>query len=108
MSKRDNKGRFKAGASGNPGGRPKGSSNKTAAELRELYAEVSFEALQELLRRIPRLSDALLVKLAQSTGEYTTPKMRQTQQQIDFSNMPPHEAARVVLEAANIIENEQE
>jgi hypothetical protein len=62
---------FKAGESGNPNGRPKGTENKVTKEIREAYANLIHgnldnitEWLQRVAARDPQRAIDLLIKLS--------------------------------------------
>lgn len=48
--------KFKPGQSGNPGGRPKGSSNKTAEQIREAYRKIVSERIDSLQDDLDKMS----------------------------------------------------
>lgn len=77
---------FKKGQSGNPLGRPKGSSNSNARMIREKFNEVVENQLQNLdgwlldiAKEDPKAALDMIVKLA----EYCLPKLSRVQSEVE-------------------------
>lgn len=88
--------KFKPGKSGNPGGRPKGTSNKSAAELRghvsRLWSDLYDQVLQDIRQLKPRERVQALVALT----EYVLPKLQRQETVVDVSKMTAAEIDTLV------------
>lgn len=101
---RDNKGRFKPGASGNPVGRPKGAKNKAGREIKETLAEGLAARTQRYFEELDKLAGLDYVKEFRAGCSVILPK--ETAQKIDLSRMTEEQAAAVIMEI--IAEDEEE
>lgn len=99
--------KFKPGTSGNPAGRPQGAKDKTgrAAKSRALaFIRVYFDsgqARKDWQKMKPYERWSIICRLL----SIVIPK--ETNQRINLAGMNPSEAARLVLEAANLLEEEE-
>lgn len=65
---------FKKGQIGNPQGRPKGSQNKTAIELKQVISEIISNETEELTTRLNSLPDKDRVELLIKLLPFVLPK----------------------------------
>jgi len=71
------KGQFKPGKSGNPAGRPKGSTNKITKELRAVLKTVVFDELERLPGTLEELEPEKRAELLTKLLPYVMPKIQQ-------------------------------
>lgn len=99
--------KWQPGQSGNPAGRPRGAKDKAGKDaklvalsfIQEYFAEG--QAGKDWKRMQPFQRWTIICRLL----GLTIPK--ETNQKINLTGMQPQEAARLVLEAANLLEEEE-
>lgn len=67
--------KFKKGESGNPEGRPKGSSNKATAELRERISQLLDSQFEQIVEDLAELEPKDRIKAYTDLIEYALPKL---------------------------------
>lgn len=76
------------GSSGNPNGRPKGSVNKTTADLRATINAIVEGAIPDIVSSLGEIREtqpAKYTELVLKLLEYSLPKLRQTDTTLDIS-----------------------
>ena len=87
---------FKFGVSGNPDGRPKGSTNKTSLQLRETinnFLETNFEKIVE---DFAKLKPNERVKFYTDLLNYGLPKLQAVQIENDFDSLTDDELDHII------------
>jgi len=87
---------FKFGVSGNPDGRPKGSTNKTSLQLRETinnFLETNFEKVVE---DFAKLKPNERVKFYTDLLNYGLPKLQAVQIENDFDSLTDDELDHII------------
>ncbi len=98
---------FQPGTSGNPAGRPRGAKDKAGKAAKETALAFIGEyftqgqALKDWKRMKPYERWNIICRLL----SIVIPK--ETNQKINLAGMPPEDAARLVLEAAGLLEEEE-
>lgn len=89
--------KFVKGQSGNKNGRPKGTPNKTTAEIKEIITRVvgnQLELLESDLTKIRKQSPARAAEIYMKMVDYVLPK----QTKIDIEGELNHKVEKVVIE----------
>jgi predicted component of type VI protein secretion system len=87
---------FKFGVSGNPDGRPKGSTNKTSIQLRETinnFLETNFE---KIVLDFAKLKPNERVKFYTDLLNYGLPKLQAVQIENDFDSLTDDELDHII------------
>lgn len=114
MSNRDKNGRFVKGKSPNPKGRPKGSRNRSTAELREAIEHLLSDNWEQLVDDLQALEPRERIAAMTKLLEYALPKLTRAEAEvttthfagfadapypIGYSFLPTEETARVARRA---------
>ena len=94
---------FKKGVSGNKNGRPKGSPNKTTAEIKEIITRIvgnQLEHIEKDLEKIRKSDPAEAMRLSSKFIDYVLPK----QTRMEIEGELSHKVDKLVIE---IKKNEQ-
>lgn len=79
---------YKKGQSGNPNGRPKGSSNTDTSLVKEVYGQVvntNLENVNEWIQEVGNTNPFQAIKLILKMSDYVLPKLSRTRYTADSS-----------------------
>lgn len=79
---------FEKGISGNPEGRPKGATNKTSLQLREMITDFLETNFEKIKNDFEMLSAKERAKLYCDLLQYGLPKLQTVQLETDFERLP--------------------
>jgi len=70
---------FQKGNSGNPAGKPKGATNKTTKELREIFQKIIEKNIKTLSKDLQAVGPETRIKLLIQMAEFVLPKLQRTE-----------------------------
>ena len=79
---------YKKGQSGNPNGRPKGSTNTDTSLVKEVYGQVvstNLENVNEWVQEVGNTNPFQAIKLILKMSDYVLPKLSRTEYTVDSS-----------------------
>ena len=79
---------YKKGQSGNPNGRPKGSSNTDTSLVKEVYGQVvntNLENVNDWIEEVGNTNPFQAIKLILKMSDYVLPKLSRTEYTVDSS-----------------------
>lgn len=94
---------FKKGVSGNPGGRPKGSVNKFAGELRMILEKVVTDNKDNIISDFRKLSPRDKWRVLLDINQYFNAKLQSTQMEVDVNSEIDNLSEKQVNEIYDII-----
>jgi hypothetical protein len=77
---------FKKGQSGNPKGKPKGSVNKSSSRIRDAFALLLEDNIDQITSDFQELEPEKRVKLFLDMAKYIVPQLKQTELKGDSEN----------------------
>ena len=92
---------FEKGASGNPQGRPKGATNKSTGQLREMVTGFLEDKFEQVMTDINLLSPKSRVKLYCDLLQYGLPKLQAVQIETEFDRLPEDQLDKIIEELKN-------
>jgi len=95
---------FEPGKSGNPAGRPKGSTNKSAGKVRDTIASLLEENSEKLKTELSKLEGKDYVSAYTALMPYVVPKLQNTTLDIDLEQLSDEQLDDLynrIMEAAN-------
>ncbi len=93
---------FEKGVSGNPEGRPKGATNKTTAQLRELVTGFLEDNFEQVKKDFSLLSPKSRVKLYCDLLQYGLPKLQAVQIETEFDRLPEDQLDKIIEELKKV------
>ncbi len=93
---------FEKGVSGNPDGRPKGATNKTTAQLRELVTGFLEDNFEQVKKDFSLLSPKSRVKLYCDLLQYGLPKLQAVQIETEFDRLPEDQLDKIIEELKKV------
>lgn len=82
---------FKKGKSGNPNGRPKGSTSKLSRETRELIHDIVQKGLEQIETDLEKLSASARVRVLIDLLPYDIPRLQNTTLKNDIEKLTPEQ-----------------
>ena len=93
---------FEKGVSGNPDGRPKGATNKTTAQVRELVTGFLEDNFEQVKIDFSLLSPKSRVKLYCDLLQYGLPKLQAVQIETEFDRLPEDQLDKIIEELKKV------
>ena len=87
---------FKKGNSGNPSGRPKGSTNKTGGQLRELISGFLENRFQDVVTGFEEMEAKDKIKVYTDLLQYGLPKLQAVNNTIGFEQMTEDQLDEII------------
>lgn len=87
---------FIKGISGNVAGRPKGSPNKAAGQLRNLISDFLEQRFEQVVYDFEQLEPKDRIKVFTDLLQYSVPKMQAVSNSIDFERMTDEQLDEVI------------
>lgn len=87
---------FEKGISGNPEGRPKGASNKTGTQLRELITDFLENNFEKVVNDFAELKPKDRVKLYCDLLQYGLPRLQAVQIETEFERLPDDQLQAII------------
>lgn len=87
---------FEKGISGNPQGRPKGTTNKTTAQLREMVTGFLEDNFEQVKTDFNLLTPKSRVKLYCDLLQYGLPKLQAVQIETEFDRLPDDQLDKII------------
>ncbi len=98
--------KFKPGQSGNPAGRPKGSTSRTTEELRGLIGELVYKNWDRVCKAIDNMDDEKAVMTIERLLRHYLPQLRDTTTRIDLKSLNEAELNQLIDEIINHYEKQ--
>lgn len=92
---------FEKGISGNPQGRPKGTTNKTTAQLREMVTGFLEDNFEQVKADFNLLTPKNRVKLYCDLLQYGLPKLQAVQIETEFDRLPEDQLDAIIESLKN-------
>lgn len=92
---------FEKGISGNPEGRPKGATNKTSLQLREMITDFLETNFEKIKKDFELLSIKERAKLYCDLLQYSLPRLQAVQLETDFERLPDDQLDKIINELKN-------
>ncbi len=92
---------FMKGVSGNPTGRPKGSKNKAAGDLREMVINFLEEKFPTVVENYELLEPKDKLKFYNDLLQYGLPKLQSVSTVTDFENMSEEKLDEIIKRLSN-------
>ena len=89
---------FEKGMSGNPGGRPKGATNKAAAQVKCLIEDILTDNAEDIKAAFKALKPRDKIRAATDLMPYIVPKLQSTTNKINFEDLSDDELAFLIEE----------
>ena len=87
---------FEKGISGNPEGRPKGATNKTSMQLREMITDFLENNFEKVVSDFEGLKPKERVKLYCDLLQYGLPRLQAVQLETDFERLPDDQLQAII------------
>ena len=87
---------FIKGISGNINGRPKGSQNKAAGQLRNLITDFLEQRFEQVIEDFEQLEPKERIKVFTDLLQYSVPKMQAVSNSIEFEKMTDEQLDEVI------------
>ena len=98
--------RFKKGESGNPNGRPKGTTNRTTSEIKQLLTEFISENLDDLQKHYNELEAKEKLQFFERLIKYVLPQQQSYTENIDVSQLSGKQIDELIDRVIKKQENE--
>lgn len=87
---------FEKGISGNPEGRPKGATNRTSTQLREMITDFLENNFEKIVNDFTELKPKDRVKLYCDLLQYGLPRLQGVQLETDFERLPDDQLQAII------------
>ena len=93
---------FEKGISGNPEGRPKGATNRTSLQLREMITDFLENNFEKVVSDFGELKPKDRVKLYCDLLQYGLPRLQAVQIETEFERLPEDQLDRIIEELKKV------
>lgn len=93
---------FEKGISGNPEGRPKGATNRTSLQLRELITDFLENNFEKVVSDFGELKPKDRVKLYCDLLQYGLPRLQAVQIETEFERLPEDQLDKIIEELKKV------
>lgn len=87
---------FERGISGNPEGRPRGATNKTSSQLREMITDFLENRFEKVIQDFEELKPKDRVKLYCDLLQYGLPRLQAVQLETEFDRLPDDQLQAII------------
>lgn len=93
---------FEKGISGNPEGRPKGATNRTSLQLREMITDFLENNFEKVVSDFGELKPKDRVKLYCDLLQYGLPRLQAVQIETEFERLPEDQLDKIIEELKKV------
>ncbi len=93
---------FEKGISGNPEGRPKGATNRTSLQLREMITDFLENNFEKVVSDFGELKPKDRVKLYCDLLQYGLPRLQAVQIETEFDRLPEDQLDKIIEELKKV------
>ncbi len=94
------------GCTGNPNGRPRGSTNKVTTEMKGFLTELIDDNRQQIKDDLQRLDPKDRLLILEKFMQYTIPKMQSVEATIDYSKLSDEQLDNIITGITQGIEDD--
>lgn len=96
----------KKGCTGNPNGRPRGSTNRVTTEMKGFLTELIDDNRQQIKDDLQRLDPKDRLLILEKFMQYTIPKMQSVEATIDYSKLSDEQLDNIITGITQTIEDD--